>query len=74
MDDPDHVRFPKFKEAKGVETVIGPGEVLYIPIYWWHHVESLMKMGPTITVNFWYKVDIILTIILKIFSLTILRN
>ncbi|XP_045462643.1 hypoxia-inducible factor 1-alpha inhibitor-like isoform X2 [Harmonia axyridis] len=55
MDKPDHVRFPKFKEAKGVEAVIGPGEVLYIPIYWWHHVESLMRMGPTITVNFWYK-------------------
>ncbi|XP_065161973.1 hypoxia-inducible factor 1-alpha inhibitor-like isoform X2 [Atheta coriaria] len=55
FDNPDHVRFPKFKELKGWETVIGPGEVLYIPIYWWHHIESLLAGGPTVTINFWYK-------------------
>lgn len=55
FDRPDHGRFPKFKNAKGFETVVEPGDVLYIPIYWWHHVESLMRGGPTISVNFWYK-------------------
>lgn len=55
FDRPDYSKFPKFKEAKGVETILGPGEVLYIPVYWWHHIESLMRMGPTVTVNFWYK-------------------
>ncbi|XP_066250308.1 hypoxia-inducible factor 1-alpha inhibitor-like [Euwallacea similis] len=55
FDRPDHIRFPKFKEVKGCETVVEPGDVLYIPIYWWHHVESLMRGGPTVSVNFWYK-------------------
>ncbi|KAJ8973765.1 hypothetical protein NQ317_017567 [Molorchus minor] len=55
FDRPDYNKFPKFKNLKGCETVVEPGDVLYIPIYWWHHVESLMRGGPTITVNFWYK-------------------
>ncbi|KAF5300707.1 hypothetical protein FQA39_LY11069 [Lamprigera yunnana] len=55
FDEPDYNRFPKFKEARGCETVIGPGDVLYIPMYWWHHIESLMHGSYTVTVNFWYK-------------------
>lgn len=55
FDRPEYSKFPKFKEAKGFEAVVGPGDVLYIPIYWWHHIESLMRGGHTITVNFWYK-------------------
>jgi hypothetical protein len=56
FERPDYNRFPKLKNAKGCEAIIGPGDVLYIPIYWWHHVESLLRGGPTVTVNFWYKV------------------
>ena len=26
--------FPKFKNAKGYEAVLEPGEVLYLPMYW----------------------------------------
>jgi hypoxia-inducible factor 1-alpha inhibitor (HIF hydroxylase) len=55
FERPDYNRFPKLKNAKGCEAIIGPGDVLYIPIYWWHHVESLLRGGPTVTVNFWYK-------------------
>lgn len=55
FDQPDYAKFPKFKDARGFEGVVGPGEVLYIPIYWWHHVESLMRGGPTISITFWYK-------------------
>lgn len=57
FDRPDYSRFPKFKDAKGYEAIVGPGDVLYIPIYWWHHVESLMRGGHTISINFWYKVN-----------------
>ncbi|XP_022915704.1 hypoxia-inducible factor 1-alpha inhibitor-like isoform X2 [Onthophagus taurus] len=55
FDKPDYSKFPKFKDAKAYESVLGPGEVLYIPVYWWHHIESIMRGGHTITVNFWYK-------------------
>jgi hypothetical protein len=34
---PDPARYPRFAEARPVECVLEPGEMLYIPIYWWHH-------------------------------------
>uniref|UniRef100_A0A665W7W2 JmjC domain-containing protein n=1 Tax=Echeneis naucrates TaxID=173247 RepID=A0A665W7W2_ECHNA len=55
FDNPDYERFPNFKNVVGYEAVVGPGDVLYIPMYWWHHIESLLNGGVTITVNFWYK-------------------
>lgn len=58
FEDPNYLKFPKFAEARGQEAVIGPGEVLFIPIYWWHQVECLMRGGYTVSVNFWYKVSL----------------
>ncbi|KAJ6661727.1 hypothetical protein lerEdw1_013249 [Lerista edwardsae] len=55
FDNPDYEKFPNFQNVVGYETVVGPGDVLYIPMYWWHHIESLLNGGTTITVNFWYK-------------------
>lgn len=34
FDNPDFEKFPKFRNATGFETIVGPGDVLYIPIYW----------------------------------------
>lgn len=55
FENPDFERFPNFKNVVGYEAVVGPGDVLYIPMYWWHHIESLLNGGVTFTVNFWYK-------------------
>ncbi|KAF2138034.1 uncharacterized protein K452DRAFT_234879 [Aplosporella prunicola CBS 121167] len=44
-------KYPRFKNAKYVETVLGPGECLYIPIGWWHYVRSL---SPSFSVSFWW--------------------
>lgn len=33
--------FPKFVDAKYVETVLEPSDLLYIPLGWWHFVKSL---------------------------------
>lgn len=35
FDNPDYERFPNFQNVVGYETVVGPGDVLYIPMYWW---------------------------------------
>jgi len=60
---PDYVRFPKFRKASAVTTVLSPSEVLYIPMYWWHHLEilkcndeSLSESYPpvNVSINFWY--------------------
>lgn len=44
-------KFPLFKEAKYQEAIIGPGECLYIPLGWWHYVESLTN---SFSVSFWF--------------------
>ena len=48
----DHARFPRFREAlsEARVAVVQPGEVLYIPPMWWHHVESF---GLNVMVNNW---------------------
>lgn len=54
LDCIDYERFPNARNLSGYEGLVGPGDVLYIPMYWWHEVESLADGGETISVNFWY--------------------
>jgi hypothetical protein len=51
---PDHKRFPRFAQAleSGQEAVLEPGDAIYIPILWWHGVESLDPLN--ILVNYWW--------------------
>jgi len=55
FDNIDLNRFPKFSKAEAIEAIVNPGDVLYIPNYWWHHVESESHAQPTISLTFWYK-------------------
>jgi len=52
---PDLARFPRFAEAMphGLCAELGPGDVIYIPSLWLHHVESLDPIG--MLVNFWWR-------------------
>ena len=50
---PDLARFPRFAEARPFEAVLEPGELLYIPQYWWHHIENLTD--ECVSLNFWFK-------------------
>lgn len=47
----EHLKFPLFGQAKYVEGILGPGESLYIPLGWWHYVESL---STSFSVSFWW--------------------
>jgi hypothetical protein len=38
---PDYAKFPRFREVTPYRFVLRPGEVLFIPVGWWHHVEAL---------------------------------
>jgi hypothetical protein len=52
--EPDFERYPKFKTAlEHAQTAeLGPGDALYIPYFWWHHVESLERFN--VLVNYWW--------------------
>jgi len=43
VDDLDTDRFPLFRHATEYRVVLHPGEMLFIPRGWWHHVRSLDK-------------------------------
>jgi hypothetical protein len=38
---PDFATFPKFRHATAMDVVVQPGEVLFVPVGWWHHVRAL---------------------------------
>ncbi|MFN7054054.1 cupin-like domain-containing protein [Hyphomonas sp.] len=52
---PDLSRFPLFAEAMGEAAVadLEPGDALYIPSMWWHHVEATAPFN--ILVNYWWR-------------------
>jgi hypothetical protein len=39
--NPDLNRYPMFKSATVLDVVLAPGELLFIPIGWWHWVQAL---------------------------------
>ena len=54
LDAPDHERFPNFHLAWAQAEVadLGPGDAIYIPYMWWHHVQSFDPFA--MLVNYWW--------------------
>lgn len=52
---PDLERFPKFEEAIRHAQVaeLAPGDALFIPSMWWHHIEALDRFN--VLVNYWWR-------------------
>eukprot|EP01080_Neovahlkampfia_damariscottae_P011582 gene11582-4826_t len=53
--NPDYTKYPLFKNAKPLEATINPGEILYLPVSWFHHVKS--NEGENLAINYWYEPD-----------------
>lgn len=53
--EPDFQQFPRFAEAMqhAVVAELEPGDALFIPSMWWHHVESLSAINGL--VNYWWR-------------------
>jgi hypothetical protein len=54
LDAPDLERYPRFAEARRHAQVaeLGPGDALYIPYFWWHHVQTRDEFN--VLVNYWW--------------------
>jgi len=54
FDNPDFDAHPRFREALAAATVadLMPGDVLFIPYMWWHHVVSTEALN--IQINYWW--------------------
>lgn len=54
LENPDFNRFPKYRQALDAALFadLEPGDAIYIPTLWWHHVQSLD--GLNVLVNYWW--------------------
>lgn len=54
FDNVDHNKYPRFREALSVAMTadLAPGDALYIPYLWWHHVRALDDLN--VLVNYWW--------------------
>ncbi|XP_030051631.1 bifunctional peptidase and arginyl-hydroxylase JMJD5 isoform X2 [Microcaecilia unicolor] len=51
VEIPDLEKFPKFAEATYKECILTPGQVLFIPVKYWHYVRAL---DVSFSVSFWW--------------------
>jgi hypothetical protein len=53
--NPDLTRFPRYASALEVAEVaeLEPGDAVYVPALWWHHVEALDDFN--VLVNYWWR-------------------
>lgn len=55
LNSPDFNKYPLFSGALKTSQVaeLEPGDAIYIPTSWWHHVEALDNFN--ILINFWWR-------------------
>lgn len=53
---PDYSRFPLFGDTYPLNCTLEEGDVLYLPSFWWHEVQSFPNVtaGRNLAINFWY--------------------
>ena len=51
----DDQRFPHFRTAlaHAMSVTLEPGDAIFIPSMWWHHVESLDNLN--VLINYWWR-------------------
>jgi len=54
LRSPDLVRFPNYPDAfaQALSVELAPGDAIFIPSPWWHHVESLSPFN--VLINYWW--------------------
>jgi hypothetical protein len=49
---PDLTRFPAWAHADRALLELGPGDMLFIPVYWWHAVWGIEQ---NMSINYWWR-------------------
>lgn len=51
--------YPRFARARALEIILEPGDLLFLPAYWWHEVTTLaVPTGEVaVSVSFWFNID-----------------
>lgn len=54
FEKPDFEKYPRFREAiaAGQTAVLEPGDAIFVPSMWWHHVQGLSSFNTL--VNYWW--------------------
>eukprot|EP00435_Cladocopium_sp_Y103_P022835 s4467_g5.t1 len=54
LEHPDLTAWPRAKAlaGRGIEAVLEPGDVLFLPMSWFHHVHSVGEEN--VSLNFWF--------------------
>jgi Cupin-like domain len=48
----DHQRFPKFMRNKPIHLTLMEGEILFIPIFWWHFIQGGESINLSLSFHF----------------------
>jgi hypothetical protein len=51
-EEPDLGAHPRFRDARIWEGALAPGDLLFIPMRWWH---SLCALDESVSVSFWWR-------------------
>ena len=57
LTTPDLERYPLFGHVRVIDVVIGPKDLLFLPVGWWHYVESLAVSVTMTFTNFVFDND-----------------
>lgn len=54
FENPDFDRFPRFREAlaSAMAAELEPGDAIFVPSMWWHHVVGLSAFN--VLINYWW--------------------
>jgi len=55
VEEPDLAQFPLYGNASKMSITIEPGQLLFLPAFWWHHVKS---ESVSISVSYWFAPDL----------------